>query len=182
MLGADAAPDGPDAGVLLGEWPSRRAWLGLIVAMLGLLYLIAKGQLGLLLGLDCAQGDLLMLLATLDWALYSLLLRRWQGYFQLPPLVLLCWLSGAAALIGWCRCVGCLYMVVCAGGRRAGMALAGCGQRLAAAGRLGAGSLGAATGTAGAAGTAGSAAAAAQGLPGGAGQAMRARRHGDGPA
>lgn len=84
------------AGVLLGEWPSRRAWLGLIVAMLGLLYLIAKGQLGLLLGLDFAQGDLLMLLATLDWALYSLLLRRWQGYFQLPPLVLL----GALVLLG----------------------------------------------------------------------------------
>jgi drug/metabolite transporter (DMT)-like permease len=43
----------------------------------------------LLWQLSFSRGDLLMLLATLDWALYSVLLRRWQGYFQVPPLTLL---------------------------------------------------------------------------------------------
>ena len=84
------------AGLLLGQWPSRRAWLGLLLAMAGLLWLIGRGDWAVLGGLSFAQGDLLMLLATLDWALYSLLLRRWQAYFQLPPLTLL----GALVLLG----------------------------------------------------------------------------------
>lgn len=77
------------AGLLLGEWPPRRAWLGLLLAFAGLLWLLSRGQLSLLWQLSFSRGDLLMLLATLDWALYSVLLRRWQGYFQVPPLTLL---------------------------------------------------------------------------------------------
>ncbi|MBC9249585.1 multidrug DMT transporter permease [Pseudomonas alcaligenes] len=84
------------AGLLLGEWPARRAWGGLGVALLGLLWLIAQGNWQVLRSLSFAQGDLLMLLATLDWALYSLLLRRWNRYFQLPPFTLL----GALVLLG----------------------------------------------------------------------------------
>lgn len=84
------------AGLLLGQWPSSRAWLGLLLALAGLLWLIARGDWAVLGSLSFAEGDLLMLLATLDWALYSLLLRRWQAYFQLPPLTLL----GALVLLG----------------------------------------------------------------------------------
>ncbi|MEK1907055.1 MAG: DMT family transporter [Pseudomonas sp.] len=84
------------AGLLLGEWPARRAWLGLLLALLGLLWLITKGSWQVLTSLSFAQGDMLMLLATLDWALYSLLLRRWQGHFQVPPFTLL----GALVLLG----------------------------------------------------------------------------------
>lgn len=84
------------AGLLLGEWPARRAWFGLGLALLGLFWLIGQGAWGVLSSLSFAQGDLLMLLATLDWALYSLLLRRWNRYFQLPPFTLL----GALVLLG----------------------------------------------------------------------------------
>lgn len=84
------------AGVLLGEWPTRKAWLGLLLALLGLLWLIAQGNWQVLASLSFAQGDLLMVLATLDWALYSLLLRRWSAHFQLPPFTLL----GALVLLG----------------------------------------------------------------------------------
>ncbi|MFZ6045305.1 DMT family transporter [Pseudomonas sp. CR3202] len=77
------------AGVLLNEWPPRRAWLGLGVATVGLLVLIAQGQLEQLAALSFNPGDLIMLVAVLDWALYTLLLRRWSHHFQLPPLVLL---------------------------------------------------------------------------------------------
>jgi drug/metabolite transporter (DMT)-like permease len=84
------------AGVLLNEWPPRRAWLGLAVATVGLLVLIGQGQWSQLAGLSFNPGDLIMLVAVLDWALYTLLLRRWSPYFQLPPLVLL----GALVLCG----------------------------------------------------------------------------------
>ena len=36
------------------------------------------------------RGDLIMLLAVLDWALYTVLLRRWSAYLApIPPLALL---------------------------------------------------------------------------------------------
>ena len=84
------------AGLLLGEWPARRAWVGLLLALFGLLWLICQGDWQVLASLSFAEGDLLMVLATLDWALYSLLLRRWNAYFQLPPFTLL----GALVLLG----------------------------------------------------------------------------------
>jgi len=84
------------AGLLLGEWPARHAWGGLAIAALGLLWLIARGQPANLARLDFNPGDLLMLLAVLDWALYSLLLRRWAAWVRLPPLSLL----GMTMLLG----------------------------------------------------------------------------------
>ncbi|MCY1273135.1 carboxylate/amino acid/amine transporter [compost metagenome] len=84
------------SGLMLGEWPSRRAWLGIGVATLGLLWLIGRGDWTVLAGLSFNPGDLLMLLAVLDWALYTLLMRRWARYLQLPPLVLL----GVLILLG----------------------------------------------------------------------------------
>jgi drug/metabolite transporter (DMT)-like permease len=85
------------AGVLLGEWPQRRAWLGLGVAAIGLLVLITRASWTTLSTLSFNHGDLIMLLAVADWALYSLLLRRWASYLQaIPPLALL----GVLMLLG----------------------------------------------------------------------------------
>ncbi|WP_375741477.1 DMT family transporter [Pseudomonas boanensis] len=85
------------AGLLLNEWPSRRAWLGMAVAILGLLVLIGQGSLASLASLSFNPGDLLMLLAVLDWALYTLLQRRWSSYFHgIPPLAFL----GMLVLVG----------------------------------------------------------------------------------
>lgn len=84
------------AGLLLGEWPPRRAWLGLVLAFLGLLWLIGRGDLQVLANLSFARGDLLMVIATLVWALYSLLLRRWSTRLQVPPFTLL----GAQVALG----------------------------------------------------------------------------------
>lgn len=77
------------AGLLLGEWPARRAWFGMAVAAGGLLLLIGRGDLATFLALDFYRGDLLMLLAVAAWALYSLLMRLWGARFGLPPLPLL---------------------------------------------------------------------------------------------
>ncbi|WP_256930754.1 DMT family transporter [Pseudomonas sp. ABC1] len=84
------------AGVLLGEWPARRAWYGLVVALLGLGYLISRGSLDVLTSLSFAGGDLIMLVAVLVWATYTLLLRLWGRYLTVPPLVLL----GVLMLLG----------------------------------------------------------------------------------
>ncbi|NRH28624.1 DMT family transporter [Pseudomonas sp. MS19] len=77
-------------GLLLGEWPLRRAWFGMALAALGLLVLISRGSFATLQTLSFNRGDLIMLVAVADWALYSLLLRRWASYLQpIPPLALL---------------------------------------------------------------------------------------------
>jgi drug/metabolite transporter (DMT)-like permease len=78
------------AGLLLGEWPALRAWWGMGVAALGLLVLISQGSWARLADLAFNRGDLIMLLAVADWALYSILLRRWAGHLlPIPPLALL---------------------------------------------------------------------------------------------
>jgi drug/metabolite transporter (DMT)-like permease len=74
------------AGFLLGEWPLRRAWFGMAVA--------AGWQT--FASLSFQRGDLIMLLAVLAWALYTLLLRRWARHLLVPPLVLL----GVLMLLG----------------------------------------------------------------------------------
>jgi drug/metabolite transporter (DMT)-like permease len=48
-------------------------------------------------GLEFNKGDLIMLLAVADWALYSLLLKRWAVFLlPIPPLALL----GVLMLLG----------------------------------------------------------------------------------
>ena len=78
------------AGLLLGDWPARRAWWGMALAVSGLLVLICRGDWQTLAGMAFNHGDLIMLLAVLDWALYTVLLRRWSAYLSpIPPLALL---------------------------------------------------------------------------------------------
>lgn len=67
------------AGLLLGEWPERRAWWGMLLAAVGLLVLISAGRWGNLVELQFTRGDLWILLSIVDWALYTLLLRRWSA-------------------------------------------------------------------------------------------------------
>lgn len=83
-------------GLLLGDWPARRAWFGMAVAAGGLLYLISRGSWAVFSSLSFQAGDLIMLCAVLVWALYTLLLRRWAGFLKVPPLALL----GVLMLLG----------------------------------------------------------------------------------
>lgn len=54
--------------------------LGILVSACGMLAVVTRGDPGRLLGLALTPGDGLMLLATLAWAIYSVMLRR----FALP--------------------------------------------------------------------------------------------------
>ncbi len=66
------------AAAILGERPSLRHLAALPVALAGVAVVIAQGDLGRLLHLHIAQGDLLMLAANLAWALYNVLGRRYM--------------------------------------------------------------------------------------------------------
>ena len=84
------------AGILLKEWPRPLAWGGMAIAAAGLLVLISRGEWQRFLSLNFNKGDVLMLLAVADWALYSVLLRRWARWIQISALPLL----GLSILIG----------------------------------------------------------------------------------
>ena len=49
--------------------------LGVLLSTLGVLYLILKGNINHILELNFTPGDLWILLAALDWAIYSVLLK-----------------------------------------------------------------------------------------------------------
>jgi drug/metabolite transporter (DMT)-like permease len=53
----------------------RRQWLGAALSLLGVLLVIARGDALNLARLQLDRGDLIMLVATLTWSLYTWLLR-----------------------------------------------------------------------------------------------------------
>ena len=71
----------------------RHQWIGAAVSLLGVLWVIARGEPGNLLQLQFAAGDLIMLAATLAWSIYTWLLRT-----QRPPLPLTAFLAVQIAL------------------------------------------------------------------------------------
>ena len=60
---------------------ARRQWVGAAISIVGVLWVIARGEPGNLVRLHFAIGDLIMLAATLAWSLYTWLVRT-----RRPPL------------------------------------------------------------------------------------------------
>jgi len=83
--------------LMLGE---RLAWhvvSGVVVALAGAAWITTRGQPGSLVHWAMEAGDLWILLATLSWAAYTVLLRwRPRG---LPPLPFLCAVATLGALV-----------------------------------------------------------------------------------
>lgn len=78
----------PVAAFLLGrERISRPAVIGIAVSFAGVCWIVSRGEPALLLALRFERADLLVLLAILNYALYSVLLRRRDP--ALDPLVFL---------------------------------------------------------------------------------------------
>ncbi len=59
----------------LGAWQ----WLGVAVALLGLVHVVIKGRWGALREVQFVVGDVWILACTMAWTLYALLLKRWQS-------------------------------------------------------------------------------------------------------
>ncbi|TGP41435.1 DMT family transporter [bacterium M00.F.Ca.ET.228.01.1.1] len=64
--------------LLLGEAPSAGMVGGGILSLLGVVYLITQGRPSMLLANGVHLGDLLMIFASLAYALYGVLLKRWH--------------------------------------------------------------------------------------------------------
>jgi drug/metabolite transporter (DMT)-like permease len=60
----------------LGEAIRPQAVLGILVSALGLVAVVTRGDPGRIFDLGQTPGDGIMLMATLSWALYSVMLRR----------------------------------------------------------------------------------------------------------
>ncbi len=64
------------AWLLLGDRTRPIQALGIGLAVLGILAVVARGDLSVLTGLRAQPGDLIMVLAVSSWGLFSVLLRR----------------------------------------------------------------------------------------------------------
>ncbi|MGI9273634.1 MAG: DMT family transporter [Endozoicomonas sp.] len=77
---------------LLKVFPSKRELLGVLIALPGLLVIFSHGNLSALAELRFGRGDMIMMLATCCWGLYTVLLKRFS--IPLNGLVLLTVLVG----------------------------------------------------------------------------------------
>ena len=71
----------------LGQRLTAGALAGAVLSFIGVLLVVSSGSLTLLLQHGVNLGDGMMLVATLAYAVYNTLLKKWQ--LRLPPLVLL---------------------------------------------------------------------------------------------
>ena len=75
------------AMISLGQRLTAGALAGAVLSFAGVLVVVSSGSLGALLEHGVNLGDAMMLIATLAYAVYSTLLKKWQ--LRIPPLVLL---------------------------------------------------------------------------------------------
>lgn len=62
--------------ILLGDRTRPIQALGIALAIIGILTVVARGDISILTGLEAQPGDLIMVAAVFSWGLFSVLLRR----------------------------------------------------------------------------------------------------------
>ncbi len=85
------------AAIFIGEKASVRHMLALPVALAGVAVVISHGEMGRFASMAFSQGDLMMLTATLSWAAYNVLTRRYMP--QGSPIAHTSWIMAAGALV-----------------------------------------------------------------------------------
>ncbi len=85
------------SSMLLHEKMSRAQWTGVVLALLGLLFVISKGDPLRLLQVQLTAGDGWIVAAAASWTAYSVLLKRWPS--ALPPLPRLVAIIGGGLLV-----------------------------------------------------------------------------------
>ena len=66
------------SGLFFGEKISLRQMIGVFISLLGVLIILSKLDIDVVKQLDFNVGDLWILVAALDWALYSIFLKRYR--------------------------------------------------------------------------------------------------------
>lgn len=75
------------AWVILGQRPGRLQFIGILLAVAGMIVIITRGEISILTQFDFNPGDLIMFLAVLAWSTYSVLIKK--RTINLHPLSLL---------------------------------------------------------------------------------------------
>ncbi len=119
------------AAVLIKERLSRGNYAGILVAFIGVLLLLSRGDSDTILSLRFNKGDLLMLLSVISWMVYALLIRtmldRYSGftltfYATLFGVVMLLFLAPQEAPLGTIQeisrasLLSVIYMGICGSG------------------------------------------------------------------
>ena len=119
------------AAFVIGERLGRRSYVGVVMAFLGVLLLISRGNIDTILAVGFNKGDLLMLLSVASWMVYALLVRsmldKYSGftltfYATLFGVLMLFLLVPAEAPLGSIReisrasLLSVLYMGICGSG------------------------------------------------------------------
>lgn len=73
------------AVILLREKAGRRLWLGVLLSVTGVFLIAAKGNTDVLVHLNLNPGDLLILLGTVIWGLYTIFVRLLTKDFPVLP-------------------------------------------------------------------------------------------------
>ncbi len=84
------------ASVFLHEHLQKRQWLGVGLALLGLVHVVIQGRWDAITQTQFVLGDLWVLACAVAWAVYSLLLKKWPSSFS--PLARLVLIAAAGAL------------------------------------------------------------------------------------
>jgi drug/metabolite transporter (DMT)-like permease len=98
------------AAVWLRERLGARQWLGMLVALVGVLVVLGHGDPRRLLGLELHRGDLWAVGANLSWAIYSVMLRRYPTGLDTRTLL-------TTQIVLGLPCILPFYLFELAGGR-----------------------------------------------------------------
>jgi drug/metabolite transporter (DMT)-like permease len=85
--------------LLFRDGISRNQWIGVVVATLGVLVIISRGDLAVLTALEPNIGDLIMLAAMFGFAVHNVLLRRIPGDFTTAEILLTIQLFAMAVML-----------------------------------------------------------------------------------
>ena len=119
------------AALFLGERLTGKNYLGVVLAFIGVLILLTRGEIDAILVINFNKGDLLMLLSVLCWMVYALLIKKMLAKYSGFTLTFYATICGVALLlllapgegaiqqvmqISRISAVSVLYMGVCASG------------------------------------------------------------------
>ena len=88
------------AAVFVGERLTRKNYIGVVMAFLGVVLLLTRGRIENIMLLKVNSGDLLMLCSVLSWGIYALLIKRMVRKYTEFTLTYYATLFGVIFLIG----------------------------------------------------------------------------------
>lgn len=87
------------ASIFLRENLTSKNYFGLLISFIGVLVLLSSGDLNLILNMDIRYGDLLMLVAVVNWVVYSLIIKSLSRKYDSLTLTFFATLFGVVFLL-----------------------------------------------------------------------------------